>query len=566
MLERIVEGWLTSAGERGPFERAFTQMLAIEGHRILHGPVHHPYEHGKDIVAYTPAGDLHAFQLKGEDIGLGELEKLQGQLLALAATAVEYPGVEPPRRPDRVFLVTSGRLSAPARDRLSSFNSANRPLGLPSIEVFEREQLVARFVTAHGKYLPTDVEHLDALLNLLVADGHGPFPARRWAKFVTRLLQSAAESGAAETARASASAMLLSSYVAGPWQRLENHLGAAEAWLTTMTAIMHIAERADLEEERWYLSFDLCRDAARVELRALLEEAVAVEDLVVPDLAEGLVYGTRATVVLGYCSAFFLAERELGDAAGFVEPLRKLLIREYDYLRAAGEAAAPYLLLIANALQVVREYARAARLIVMWASALAAANAKERGEGAAQALADPYHSLEECLLRSLGADTDDALESFDGQAYTLHIMIEWLARRGLRRVAEPIWPGLSRTTICEFRPADVVNLLTHHSELGELVHWVPPVAGSWAAITRDARSVGEKDLPQVVWRYLDTLVYLPLLYPQRLTSAVAKGIDYLVSPELVTVSIDQSAQSSVSTWGPREDAGMGPGNKSSASV
>jgi hypothetical protein len=89
-------------------------------------------------------------------------DKLQGQLLALAGTAVDYPGVEPPCRPDRVFLVTSGRLSAPARDRLSSFNAANRQLALPAIEVQEREQLLIRSVAAHGKYLPADVEHLDA--------------------------------------------------------------------------------------------------------------------------------------------------------------------------------------------------------------------------------------------------------------------------------------------------------------------------------------------------------------------------------------------------------------------
>lgn len=76
MLERIVENWLTSAGERG-FERPFTQLLAAEGHRVLHGPVHHPFEHGKDIVTMAPGGDLCAFQLKGEPIGLRELEQIQ---------------------------------------------------------------------------------------------------------------------------------------------------------------------------------------------------------------------------------------------------------------------------------------------------------------------------------------------------------------------------------------------------------------------------------------------------------------------------------------------------------
>ena len=77
VLERIVEQWLTRSGERG-FEVPFAQLLASEGYRVLQGPVHHPYEHGKDIVAIDPSGRLCAFQLKGGDIHLTDFEKIQG--------------------------------------------------------------------------------------------------------------------------------------------------------------------------------------------------------------------------------------------------------------------------------------------------------------------------------------------------------------------------------------------------------------------------------------------------------------------------------------------------------
>jgi len=49
VFERLVENWLSSAGERG-YELAFAQLLAAEDHRVLQGPVHHPFEHGKDIL------------------------------------------------------------------------------------------------------------------------------------------------------------------------------------------------------------------------------------------------------------------------------------------------------------------------------------------------------------------------------------------------------------------------------------------------------------------------------------------------------------------------------------
>ncbi len=92
MLARIVENWLTSAGELG-YQTAFAQLLASEGYRVLHNPVHYPFEHGKDLTAIAPEGALHCFQLKGGDVGLGDLEKIQGQLFALAGTAVTYPAL-----------------------------------------------------------------------------------------------------------------------------------------------------------------------------------------------------------------------------------------------------------------------------------------------------------------------------------------------------------------------------------------------------------------------------------------------------------------------------------------
>lgn len=89
MLERVVDNWLTSANERS-YEIPFAQLLISEGYRVLHGPVHHPFEHGKDIVALSPDGSLHAFQLKAGDLSLAALEEIQAQLFALSATAVNY--------------------------------------------------------------------------------------------------------------------------------------------------------------------------------------------------------------------------------------------------------------------------------------------------------------------------------------------------------------------------------------------------------------------------------------------------------------------------------------------
>ncbi len=170
MLERLVENWLTNAGERG-YEVAFAQLLAAEGHSVLQGPVHHPFEHGKDILTVSAEGQLHAYQLKGPDLRtLDEFEKIQPQLLALAAAGITHPAVAPPRRPDRVFLVTSAKLTPPVRDRIEKFNFGNTPTGLPPIEPIELEQLTKRFVLAHGAYMPQELPDIQVLIELYYSD------------------------------------------------------------------------------------------------------------------------------------------------------------------------------------------------------------------------------------------------------------------------------------------------------------------------------------------------------------------------------------------------------------
>lgn len=164
MIERLIENWLISAGERG-YETSFAQLLSAEKHQILQAPVHHPFEHGKDILTISPSGELHAYQLKGPNLtNLEDFEKIQEQLFALAAAAVTHPSISPPRRADRVFLVTNSVLTPPVRDRIDKFNAANLAYGLPQIETIERHQLLSRFLDAHGKYLPQRLEDVRTLL------------------------------------------------------------------------------------------------------------------------------------------------------------------------------------------------------------------------------------------------------------------------------------------------------------------------------------------------------------------------------------------------------------------
>lgn len=535
MLARIVDNWLTSAGERG-YQTPFTQLIAAEGYRVLHAPVHHPYEHGKDIVAVSSGGELHGFQLKGGDIGLAELEKIQGQLFALAGTVVRYPGIEPPRRPDRVHLVTNGRLTAPARDRLSAFNDANRRLGFPPVETIERDQLVGRFVAANGEYFPAEPRDINRFLEILLSDGYGPVDKQRVAAFFDASSAEGSETAPLGWQRNISSSVLLAAYLSGPWQRSGNSLGVAEVWLILAASILRIAERESLNDDIWELSYLLALEAARSALRDLLSEACAAEDLVIPHLAEGLVYPTRAGVVCAYCSALFISQRLDGDADVLAADLKALLIREQPFIQIAGEAGVPLVVTIATAAELLGEPVMAGFMVSRVAQELTTANQPERDN----AVADPYHSIEEVLLHGVGGQTSLDDEVFSGEVYTLHVLIDWFARRGYRGQAAKLWPSVTRLHFCEFHPSTPAGVLAHDDPNGKLATWALPQPTSWSQLCDAAQSVQESSLPMTLWRHLEFLPFLGLVYPYRLTADVAKALDYM-GRGLCSVAFDDVA-------------------------
>ena len=274
MIERLVENWLTSAGERG-YEVAFAQLLASEDHRILQGPVHHPFEHGKDILTFAPNGELHAYQLKGPDlIKLEDFEAIQGQLLALAGTAITHPAVTPARRADRVFLVTNANLTPPVRDRIEKFNAGGIPAGWPPIEPIEREQLLGRFLAAHGNYLPHTLPDIRTLLELYYSESSSPFPVRSFATYVSGILPFPPQTASSpECRRAVASATLLTAYAASGWTAAGNHLCVAQAWLTVCVILVRFAIVRELADKFWIGSYQLALEAARTAMASLSKEA-----------------------------------------------------------------------------------------------------------------------------------------------------------------------------------------------------------------------------------------------------------------------------------------------------
>lgn len=523
MIERLIENWLTNAGERG-YEVPFAQLLASEGHRIIQGPVHHPFEHGKDILTFASDGELHAYQLKGPDLArLEDIERIQGQLLALAGAAVTHPAVNPARRADRVFIVTNATLTPPARDRIEKFNISFEASGWPRVEPVERDQLLTRFVAAHGNYLPQSLSDIRTLLEFYYGDPKSLFPVQQYARFLDTILpfppQNASNSACR---RAIASVILLTGYAAASWTREENHLCVAQAWLTACISVMRFSAAHALETQLWLGSYELALEAARVALGSLCKEAADAEDLVVPDVVEGLIYPSRALLVSGFVGAYLLSERTLGSFdESAMSHVRTILTREVSHVRIVGESDVPALMMSACALEQLGQIRSGENMMLSLVRELSTLNQRHSQE----ALADPYHDTEQVLLDKFGADSDLEGEEFDGRSYMLFVAIEWLARRLWRQHLAMMWSDITRVQFLEFQPSNPDQYLAVEDDNGELVMWFAGQPQSWATLLAQSRTSDRSRLPDVLWARREMIPYLPLLFPYRLTATLGRAID-----------------------------------------
>ncbi len=527
MVERLIENWLTSVGERG-YEIPFAQLLASDGHRIIQGPVHHPFEHGKDIISFSANEKLHAYQLKGPDLSsLADFEKIQAQLFALAATAITHPAVTPARLADHVFLVTNSTLTPPVRDRIEKFNISNHQLGLPPIEPIEREQLLAKFVAAHGKYLPQSLPEMRTLIEFYYSEPTSLFPVRSFARYLAEILRSLPENSAdSNYRRAIASVTLLTAYAAASWTKAGNHLCVAQAWLTACITVLRFSAAHELHSKHWLNSYTLALESARVALSSLAKEAADAEDLVIPDLVDGFVYPSRALLVTGFLSAYFLSERTLGDVdQSIAKHIRTVLTREVSHLKVVGESGTSALVMTACSLAQLGQIQIAEQLMLTFAETLSIVNQRDSGK----ALADPYYETEQILLHMLGEESDLDGEDFGGSSYTLHVVIAWLARRLWRQHLAMMWPDITRIQLLEFRPSSPDQYLAAEDDDGELRMWFAEQPQSWAALLEQSRNLNRNELPKILWDHCEMIPYLPLLFPYRLTATLGYAIDVVAS-------------------------------------
>ncbi len=522
MKERLVEDWLTKAGERGGLDVAFCQILLARGCKILRAG-HSPTEAGKDIIAVTPRGELQAYQIKSGDIGLKEFEQIQSQVTNLVEAAILHPNIRPGAK-HRPFLVTTGIFKLPVESTVQGLNDSWRRRDFEPLTLIRGTELLPEFMSLAGDFWPVEPPEIRSFLSLYLAEGKGDLDHKAFTEFLRRLLPEQNLSKPV-VARRIAAAGLFASYLLESFNRQGDHWSAFCGWTITAAHQAWAAEVYQLQAKAWQSSFLLTRTAALASLERLSAEALEPHALVPREPELDDYTRMRNTVAVSAVAAWHLMQRRIGKAPASLDnavPLIHRLVRDGRFW-FWGESALPNFLSI---FWLLEHFGRS------WVG-------EEVLLQIVRLLTRRNHKLSDDPLKGPEELPDDVLSSLlkklrhpephHGRrapvSWSIESLLHLLTIRMRRQALKTLWWDITRVEMASFRPNRRADTLLWHCEAGEEMERLPGKPQSWRELTAAARTNDLTALPKVLRDDPDFAFMFVLAYPHRASTTLIKVLD-----------------------------------------
>ena len=527
--ERLLESWLGSQTELR-YQPAFIQLLVSEGWTVHHNTRHTSLEFGKDVIARSPDGILHSFQLKGNPgtrVTKGEAQKLLPQLIELIQLPVRPELGRKGKEQHVAVLVTNGEIDEDAR---LLFATAAERIGEPGVPASElhlwaQGDLLKRFLEPTTRVWPTSIEGTRLMLNVLSGDGRESPDPKQFSELV-RVMAPAADVTATGRIAAIKSLLVVAEILKSRWYASENHWALHAATVLVAMAAVGFA-RSALDRE----AIAEFAESTAGHCRDLLDDAERLcwtPDLVWFDrdaLAELDFMHERSRLLADADAAAVLALH--GDTSdpelrSRVVPMLQRTVREP---RLWGCGGIPPLLMRFWAWRrhdatIVPELALAATL--------QATMAASEGRDGMMPLPSPYYDFQDCWAGDVGAahltDSGIAEDTFDRRAWFSRALLMMLAKRNLKATCRRLWPMFSRQTHEEPRLPEHVFFDSGLSREGD-VRIITYMTGDWQELVEEAVTIGEADF----LASMDGLEWLVAAYvslvPYRAWTSVLMWLD-----------------------------------------
>jgi hypothetical protein len=534
LLERLLESWLDSASERS-YQGPFCQMLAADGHRVVHSTRHHPIEFGKDVITVAADGVPCAYQLKGNPgsrLTLSQFREIQKQLWQLATQAIVFPGV--PSQMHRSYLVTNGYVEEDVQKSIAEMNTqfALGPKPHPTIALITRGDLLEMGSRLGIALWPSEVEDLNTLIQLLAHDGHDLFPAESLHKLLVRGLRLEPDQRAdsqEDVRRRITSSVILVALVLTRFSRQNNHLAVVAAWTQFASYVIATCARHELD----YASIgapavNIATGTVVDALCSLCDEASERKYLIEGDaFADSFAYAWRRQLLRGLMSLlwFWIRKNDDSDSKRRLVWLEQFLADMPEPIQIWGEGIIPQLLIEIWRERVANE-GKALKRTVELLAFLCRANLAVGGE---VPLPNPYYSFEEVSrhnARDFLQPKDDPLEheSFKDTSFYALPLLQLLAMRGLKGICQAAWPDMTRLNHKKFIPEHPWEYSLWHAESGLEQTVQLPKTQQWATLEAESQATDCPEVPPALLSQPFLLMLLVILFPYRGTPNVVRHL------------------------------------------
>jgi hypothetical protein len=529
MHVKLVEEWLTKAGERGGFDQAFAQLLTSQGHEVL-WQGHSRIEFGKDIVTVDSEGLFHAYQIKDEDLTLSEIRKHDSQVTDLVEVPIQHPRV-PPGTSHIPHLITSGLAKEEANLKILAKNQAWKTRGYRELEIVDRASLVPRFVQMADSFWPDRPKNIRDFFSFYLAEGKGDFDPHRFSTLLVELLpdQVASKSRAERVASA---LCIIGNYMLSAFEREKDHWSLFRGWVIIAAHVAWYAQARQLPDKHWRHAFTLARQSAVEQLKALLIEATGKDALAPNGFEMDDLTRSRNTVVAGAISAWCLINRSMSVEGVDIKPIMHLLVKQARLL-IWGESALPMVLCL---LWVTEQHCPEIDVIPIIKEYVSEACERNTAHSDDEPIEPPQTDPDAILERLFVFKQPRNRPRKAKHLWAMQAVIHLLARRGEREFLTDRWPLISKLDLMAFRADVVDDLLLWHKVAGKEEHRKPRKTQSWSLLCQEAQTSMHSDIPSVFSLDQDFALLYFLAYPHRISTALVSHIDSIFRKETAVPS------------------------------
>jgi len=516
MKERLVEDWLNRINERG-YQAAFGQILAGKGYKVLRIG-HSPYEHGKDVLAISPNGEIHCFQLKDGDISLKTFENNYAQLIALVQTRPSHPSL-PSDYVYRPFFVTNGLFKDPALDRIKRHNIEWQRNGFPEMGTIDGRWLHQEFTKLSTDFWPTSPPDIRALRSLYLVDGRGDFDVATFVRFVRG--QFPDDVSQTNLERIAAAANIFTSYILGEFYRQSDHWSIFRGWTITAACISGASERINCQSEFVKSSFELACGAAKEALAALSAEC-QTKDAFKPKRLELDDYTRlRNTVTVGAWAVWCLMNPDRHeDGEACVSTIKTFI--NADRLVFWSEGSFAFICSLVWILERHNCIQEAKKLLFTWLSVVISRQHDRSKDPLPDAYASPEDVLKDIVEMMLNPEPRRVKSA---QSSCLYSLLMLLVRRGYRKELEETWRQISHVTVTVFQPEEAAGYLEWNCQRGTERDFTFLQPQSWGELVKMADSPPIEKLPHSLRSDNCFRLMFLLSFPHRLAWSIIGSLD-----------------------------------------